>query len=227
MFSLTANQNPLVSDIFPPVQLETSSKYEVALIDLYTYNTIPNIENNINDKFSYNGKQVKIPVGSYELDDIVDYIRNKLSLTSGQLKIKANNNTLQCELYADREIDISMKDSVAPILGFQHMKLEANKWHISTKPVHIMRVNSIRVECNIAKGSYDNGSEGHILYEFYTTVPPVFKIIVSPKTVVYLPINTNRIDHIRVKLIDQNNELINFRGETITVRLHVRKSPTI
>ena len=228
MFTLTANNNPLESEIFPPVQLDPSSNYEVGLINLYTYNTIPNIENNINNKFVYNKNQVIIPVGSYELDDILNYIRNKLNLTSKQLKIRANNNTLQCEMYADKEIDLSAKDSVASILGFQHTKLEANKWHISTKPVHIMRVNSIRVECSIVQGSYNNGSEGHTLHEFYTTVPPGFKIIISPTTVIYLPINTKRIDRICIKLLDQNDELINFREETITVRLHVRKtSPSI
>ena len=54
-------------------------------------------------------------------------------------------------------------------------------------------------------------------------VEPGYKINEVPSDVIYLPINTRIINNISVNIIDQDGKLINFRGETITIRLHLKK----
>ena len=39
----------------------------------------------------------------------------------------------------------------------------------------------------------------------------------------YLPINRGIIDYIYVWITDQNNNPVNFRGDDITIRFHLRK----
>lgn len=35
--------------------------------------------------------------------------------------------------------------------------------------------------------------------------------------------NRTSLDNISLKIVDQNNNLVDFRGEVITVRLHLKK----
>lgn len=217
MFCLSGTDR-LSNDLFPPFMLE--GEWEVGLVNLCTYNSIPNIEHGVNNLFHYdNDKVIEIPEGSYEIDDISRYLRDNMIA----VKIHANKNTLKCELFYEKQIDFSKPGSVGPLLGFDRTLLKPNEWHHSHNQVDINRVNSIRVECNIARGSYLNGKEGHTIHEFFPKVPPGFKIVESPPTVIYVPLNTNRISNITVDLVDQTGRAINFRGETITVRLHLRR----
>ena len=110
------------------------------------------------------------------------------------------------------------------MLGFIEPKaLDANKTHWSDAPVNIINVNTIKIRCNIVQGSYQNGENDHTLHSFYPTVEPGFKIVETPSNVIYLPINVQRIDNITLSVVDQNGETVNFRGEVITARLHLKR----
>lgn len=209
--------------MFPPIDLGNGDEWEIGLINLCTYNSIPNVEKDLNDLFVFDGRVITIPEGSYEISDIEKFLKSKLK-EGEKLSLTANNNTLKCEIEANRTVDFTGVNSIGQMLGFQqNVKLKPNEKHESQNPVSIIKVNSIRVECNIAHGSYSNGLEGHTLHEFFPTVPPGFKIVESPPTVIYVPVNTNHIHNISLQLTDQDGRLINFRGETLTVRLHLRR----
>lgn len=94
--------------------------------------------------------------------------------------------------------------------------------HISDLYVDINRVNTIRIECNIIGGSYINNQQAHILHEFSIKVSPGYKIIEVPLNVIYLPVNVERLTSLILKLTDQDGNLLNFRGENITIRLHLK-----
>ena len=85
-------------------------------------------------------------------------------------------------------------------------------------------MNALCIDCSIAEGSYLNGRPVHIIHQLFSNVPPGFKIFESPKTIIFLPVTVKVIDKITVKILDQNLDLVNFRKETITVRLHVKKN---
>jgi hypothetical protein len=84
-------------------------------------------------------------------------------------------------------------------------------------------VNSIFVEVDIINGSYVNGKLSPIIYSFFPNVSPGYKIIENPVNLVFLPLNTHSIDKVTVRLTDQDGKLLNLRGETITIRLHIRQ----
>ena len=48
------------------------------------------------------------------------------------------------------------EDSIEQLLGFTPRVLRANKTHISDLPVAMLKVNAVRVECNITTGAYIN-----------------------------------------------------------------------
>lgn len=226
MICLTGDKSELKCTLFPPLDLSPSSEWEMGLLDLMTYNSIPNIEEGVNSDI-YFGNDIKltIPTGSYEIEDINNYIVKELKTKSPNtdFKLTANNNTLKSELKCSEEIDFMRENTIRDLLGFKNEKLTANKFHVSPNQATINKVDIIRVTCNIVKGSYRDGVEGHVLHEFYPDVGPGFKIIEKPTTVHYLPITKqNILDEFYIRLEDQNGELINFRRERINIRIYLR-----
>lgn len=220
-FTFTGNQSILESIYFPPIELSSEKNYVLGLVDLYTYNSIPNIHENCN-KFYVGEEIIVIPDGSYEIDAIEKYLQNFLSKKNINISLKANNNTLCCEILCSEEINFEKNDSIHELLGFESQKLEANKIHLSNQPISIIKVNAIRIECNIIDGAYINGQKVYTIHEFFPSVPPGFKIIELPKKIIYLPVKSKIISNIQLRILDENGNLVNFRGENITIRLHLK-----
>lgn len=167
---------------------------------------------------------IEIPTGSYELDHLAQYLRKRVEQAGAKLALYANNSTLQCELFCNQPVDFSKPNTIGPLLGFRNDQvLEAYKTHESQLPANILKVNVIRVECNIITGSYLNNQPSHTIHEFSPKVPPGYKIIEVPQHVIYFPITVKNIQRIDLSIVDQHSQLINFRGETITIRLHIKK----
>lgn len=220
MFCLSGIGSELSCDVFPSIDL-SDGEWEIGLVDFTTYNSIPNVEEGKNNLFHYGDMTVKIPTGSYEINDLKDCIQKQ---TSEEVEIIGNTNTFKVEIFGRKEIDFTDSQSIGSLMGFTARKLKPNKWHVSDKTVDIIKVNVIRITCNVARGSYKNGLEGHIIHEFYPSVPPGFKIIETPHNVIYLPVNIKRLEHLSLSICDQDGNLINLREEPVNIKLHLRRS---
>ena len=219
----TGNQSILQASYFPPIELH-GEPYECGLISLYTYNSIPNIDHS-NNLLHIGPEIIELPKGSYEIDDIANYIDKKLMETASKPRviINANTNTLQIEIKSSLPIYFNKSRTIGSLLGFSKRELIAHRTHTSDMPVNINKVNNIRVECNIVTGSFMNNRAVHTIHEFSTDGLPGYKVNEVPSNVIYLPVeNVNTISCIVVQLVDQNGDLIDFRNEEITIRLHLR-----
>lgn len=229
-FTLSGTKSILQANINPPIVLDEESEYVVGLINFETFNSIPNVDRT-NNKFYIVGEEpVTIPEGSYEISDINRYLRVTLrdprERTSAEvtlLQLKGNNNTLKTELKCNKVVDFTRENSLRTLLGFDAKQLKAGKLHESDHTANIFKVNAICIDCSLVSGSYRNDEEVHIIHQMFPDVPPGFKIVDNPSPVIYLPINTRVIDSITLKILDQDGDFINLRGETVTVRLHLKK----
>lgn len=168
---------------------------------------------------------IRIPTGSYEVNDLEANIKKQLLRRKVEFVLTANKNTLQCEILCSQPIDFTKANTIGPMLGFKAKRiLSANQTHISHYPASILKLNVIRVECNIIKGAYLNNKPAHTIHEFSPKVPPGYKIIETPQNVIYFPVTVKSIHNINLSIVDQDNKVINFRGETITVRLHIKRA---
>lgn len=224
--TLSGNSSQLRADYFPPIDL-SEGDFVCGLVDLQTFNSIPNI-NESNNKF-YFGKEgdvsnlFAIPMGTYEIDDLALYLKDRLAEYGVKFHLSANKNTLTSQIHSDVSIDFNHSNTIGSLLGFGRRYLRADMWNYSDSPVSILKVNMIRVECDITRGSYFNCAPAHTIHEFSPRVPPGYKISEVPSNVIYYPIIVKSISAINIALIDQDNDLINFRGETITIRLHIKR----
>lgn len=238
-FVLAGRSSDLSIDVSPEIVLDRP--YEVGLKGIHTYNSIPNIEEGVNNKFYYwNGggeqKIITVPEGSYEINHIEKVIQDALLLEEQQqqntdqetrdkiFSLKPNNNTIKCELFSKYQIDFTPPDSLASLLGFSNTRLPANTWHFSDKPVDINKVHLVQVFCNLTSSSHFNEERTHSLYEFMPDVEPGWQINEQLNPVDYKDVHQNldSIRNINVKLVDQNSRLVNFRGEEIIIRLLLR-----
>jgi len=231
--AVSGTTSTLRTVLFPAITLQGDKQWEVALLDFTTYNSIPNIIERVNNKLHYykekdkdgnytQGNNVELRTGSYEIDDINRLLQTGLGREN--IKIVANNNLLRSVVKSKYYIDFTKEHSIGSLLGFPPSTkvLENNTAHLSPETVNIIKVNSIDVSCNIIKGSYRDGTNEHILHTFYPTVPPGFKIMEKPHNLVYLPVNTSHISDIVLNVLDQDGNLVDFRGEVISIRLHIK-----
>lgn len=219
--TISGNSSILEAQYFPPIELSPDRNYALGLVELLTFNSIPNIDVG-NNKFYVSGEVIVIPTGSYEIEDIDNYMKHILINKNILIDIKPNNNTLRSEIRCNHDIDFTPADSIGRLLGFTQRILVANKTHESDLPVAILKVNALRVECSLTTGAYINEQKVHTIHEFFPFVPPGYKIIEVPSHVIYLPILNRIIDNIQLRIVDQDGNLVNFRGEVITIRLHIK-----
>lgn len=175
---------------------------------------------------------VEIPTGTYELDDIVSSFNTELSNIKRnfdkaderlKMEVELNKNTLTTAIKSNSYIDFRHERSVGYVFGFKNRVLAPNVIHKSEKVVKISSVNAIKIECNIVSGAYSNNKLGHTIHEFYPEVASGFKIVEVPRNVIYLPLNACIVNSLSIRCVDQDNNLVNFRGETITLRIHIKK----
>lgn len=223
-FTLTGNNNVLTSTYFPPIELNTKYSYGLGLVGFYSYNSIPNVHQG-NNKFYYydNSKKehiITIPPGAYEITEINNYIQDKLG--ADNFLLSPNNNTLECEIISKYDIDFKRSDSLGHLLGFSK-ELSANILHSSDKTVNIVKVINIRIECNITGDAYYDNELVHTIFEFDVNVEPGYRLTKEPNNIIYLPVIKNSIDNITLRIVDQDNDLVDFGNEKIVVRLELKQ----
>lgn len=235
IFTLRGRSSTLSVDFYNPIVLDPQYDYSVALIGLHTYNSIPNIEEGVNNKFYYwelgdktKEKIIHIPTGSYEISDIESYLQKRVipvqSEHNDYFSLKPNNNTLKCEIKSKHEVDFTRKDSLAELLGYTAQILKPDILYQSDLPVKIVKVVTIHLDCNITTGAFYNSKPSHTIFEFGLKVDPGYAIDIEPNNLIFLPVNNKTdINNITVRILDQNSEPVNFRGEEIIVRLELRR----
>lgn len=168
---------------------------------------------------------IEIPEGSYELESIESFLKDNLAAFEESISLHANKNTLRSILKCSTTVFFDRENSVGSLLGFDQKRvLEHSIDHESDSSVKINAVNVIKIECNITSGAYFNDKACHTLHEFYPMVATGYKIIEIPRTLIYLPVIIRSIHNLTIRIVDQNNNLLNFRGETISLRIHIKKN---
>lgn len=166
---------------------------------------------------------IAIPVGAYEFKDITKYLIEEFKKLDISFELEVDSRTLKAKIKSSAALLFNRENSIHRNFGFADCTLAAETVKISENPVSISSLNTVVIECDIVNGSFSNGKPGHSIHEFSPNIDHGFKIIEVPRHVVYLPINRRKIQSIQIRIVDQDGELLDFRGEKITCRVHIRK----
>lgn len=221
LFHLTGTESEISCQIFPPLQVPEDSV--IGLTKMQVFNSLANVDSTCN-VFCYSENKEKwediiIPIGNYDIYDIENHL--KAILGKDAISIKPNTNTLKCTFYCKYNVRFE-GNTIGKLFGFYNEEYSAGQYIESSKPLTISDVNTIQVELSIANGSYQNGVQSSCIYKCFVTVPPGSMIVEIPNNVIYFSINTDEIDSLNVKLTDEHHKLLDFRGEEISIELHLK-----
>lgn len=227
ILTITGSGSSIVTTYDQPIKLNPKRQYELALLNLETYYSFPNIDKT-NNRLNYrkdensNWKTVEIPVGCYEIKAINATIVQQVK--SRDIQVTADVNTQQCVLHIKGtfEVDFNILNSLRVSLGFDAKQYKKGK-HKSENLVNILRVNSVLVHTDIITGSYLQGKIEPVIYSFFPDVLPGEKIMQIQENLVYAHVTTDTIYRMTTWLTDQDNNKIDLRGETLTIRFHMRE----
>ena len=89
--------------------------------------------------------------------------------------------------------------------------------------LNLNTINKIHLKCDAIDGSIQDGVRQPILFSFVIDKPIGYKVFCQPETIHYKKINKSVLNTITFYLEDDNNEEVNFNGETITFTLQMIK----
>ena len=163
-FTLTVSgkSSVLEAQYFPAIELSQHKNYVLGLVELLTFNSIPNIDFS-NNKLHVRDEIFTIPTGSYEIEALNQFLQRALKSKGIEFSLKANNNTLRSEITCSQQIDFTRGNSIGSLLGFAPRTLKEKISHSSELPVKILKINSLRVERNITAGAYINNKRVHTI----------------------------------------------------------------
>ena len=95
--------------------------------------------------------------------------------------------------------------------------------YTSDKILNLYTTNKIHLKCDSINGSIQDGIRQPILYSFVLDKPSGYKIFCEPETIHYKKINKAVLNTITFYLEDDNNEEVDFNGETLTFTLQMIK----
>lgn len=235
-FIVSGTGSRILTRLNPPLQLREDKDYEMALVNLETYYSIPNIhEANNSLRYSPNNGRRWFPItlstGSYGINNINEEIQRQMLLNKHKKKIiiDANRATLRATLTqaTTYQVDFDVDNSIADVLGFDRKMYahdrSTNGYREGERIVNIISINSIMVNSDIIHGSFVNGSQQSTIYSFFPGVDPGMKILQNPKNLVYLPVTLRTINRMQTYLTDQDGRPIDLRGEHLTIRFHLRE----
>ena len=235
-FVVSGNASSILTRFSAPIQLREDRSYEMALVNLETYYSIPNIHAG-NNSLRYSPDEgtrwftITLSTGSYGIDEINDEIQRQLQLNRHKTKIiiGANRATLRATLTQSKtyQVDFDVPNSLSGVLGFQlriyTFDRDTNGYSEGENIVNIISINSILVHSDIIGGSYVNGDQQSVIYSFFPAVDPGMKILQNPQNLVYLPVTQKTISRMETSLTDQTGKPIDLRGEHLTIRFHLRE----
>lgn len=215
--------------------------YKVGLKSFVTYNNIPNItknnnqlvlvkktkedvahyDDNISSEFTVeNRRSIVVPTGTYEVHDLIKFIQSK---TQG-IEMKLNKNLLQVEIFSEMsDIDFNCENSIGSIFGFSKRYLEKSKLHFSDMAVKIFPINTIKVRSNLVNCNVQDGHRyDNTLYDFPLNCEVGERIIERPTSVSYYRVIPDIIYDLLLQICDQDGNLVDFRGEKISITLDFR-----
>ena len=232
LLTLSGHDSRLERTFEPEISVTPGCHYEIAFTSLETYYSIPNINLTNNTlRVARSGQPwitLTLDTGCYGLMDLNAEIGRLLEVEGMRkaVEFKPNYNTFKCvmTIRAGYAVNFTVRGSLRTVLGFEakSYKSEMTKRFESEHTVQILTVNSILIHCYLVGASYLNGRRVPVIHSFFPLADPGDKIVERPVQYIYLPIASDVIRHMTVWLTDQDQNYLDLRGESLTIKFHLR-----
>ena len=183
------------------------------------------------EEYNSNFVTYKLEPSIYTYRDIAEAVfyilQSEYPQSSSEILIRLDDITRKTKLVVRSgiiAIRFDEKSFFSTILGFTPgWDYKHYNKYLSKKIVNLNSTNKIHLKCDAIDGSVVNGIRQPILYSFVLDKPAGYKVFSEPETIHYKKINKSVLNTITFYLEDDNNEEVNFNGETLTFTLQMIK----
>ena len=185
----------------------------------------------VSDEYNSSFITYEIEPGIYsyrEISEALFYIlQSEYPQSGSEILIRLDDVTRKTKLIVNSgiiAIRFDEKSFFSTILGFMAgWDYKHYNQYLSQKIVNLSSTNKIHLKCDAIDGSVVNGIRQPILYSFVLDKPSGYKVFCEPETIHYKKINKSVLNTITFYLEDDNNEVVDFNGETLTFTLQMIK----
>ena len=192
------------------------------------------IENDVKlvlDEYNSSFITYEIEPGIYSCREISEALFNILQheypSSDSEILIRLDDITRKTKLVVNSgimAIRFDEKSFFSTILGFTAgWDYKHYNQYLSQKIVNLSSTNKIHLKCDAIDGSVVDGARQPILYSFVFDKSSGYKVFCEPETILYKKINKSILNTITFYLEDDNNEEVDFNGETLTFTLKMIK----
>ena len=146
---------------------------------------------------------------------------------SDSIIIERDNNTMKTKLIVGFDIialRFDEKSFFSTILGLApYCDYKSHNEYVGEKIINLSITNKIHLICDVIDGSVVNGIRQPILNTFVLDKPAGYKIFCEPETIHYKKLNKSVLNTITFFLENDNNEVVDFNGATLTLTLQMIK----
>ena len=179
------------------------------------------------DEYNSNFNTYELQPGIYTFKDISEALYNILQSEypgpGNVIDVEYDDITMKTKLvvrYGIIAIRFGEKSFFSTILGFTSgWDYKSYNKYTSQKIVNLGSTNKINLKCDVINGSIVDGFRKPTLYSFVLDKLPGYKVFSEPETIHYKKINKSVLNTITFYLEDDNNEEVDFNGETLTFTL--------
>ena len=181
------------------------------------------------DEYNSSFITYELEPGIYNFKDISEVLFNILQSEypgpSNAIDIDHNDITMKTKLVVNNgiiAIRFDEKSFFSTVLGFTPgWDYKHYNKYINQKIVNLSNTNKKHLKCDAINGSVVNGLRQPILYSFVLDKLPGYKVFSEPETIHYKKINKSVLNTITFYLEDDNNDEVDFNGETLTFTLQM------
>ena len=179
------------------------------------------------DEYNSSFITYELEPGIYSYKDISEALFNILQseypIPSSTIVIEFDDITRKTKLVVSNgiiAIRFDEKSFFNSILGFTAgWDYKHYNKYVNQKIVNLSNTNKINLKCDFINGSIQNGLRQPILFSFVLDKPAGYKVFCEPETIHYKKINKSVLNTVTFYLEDNNNEVVDFNGETLTFTL--------
>ena len=183
------------------------------------------------DEYNSNFITYELDPGIYTFKDISKALFNILQSEhlgpSNVIDIEYDDITMKTKMVVKSgiiAIKFDEKSFFSTILGFTPgWDYKHYNKYTSQKNVNLGSTNKLHLKCDCVNGSIQDGVRQPILYSFVLDKQPGYKVFCEPERIHYKKINKSLLNTITFYLEDDNNEEVDFNGETLTFTLRMFK----
>ena len=169
-------------------------------------------------EFNSKFKTYELTPGIYSFKDISDALKHF------GCHVEYDDISMRTDLLTNKILRFDKNSFFKSLLGFSSgWDYKNNNDYVSDEITDLSTIDKIHLKCDCIHGSIQDGERQPILFSFILDKPSGYKIFCSPETIHYKKVNKTVLDNITFYLENDNNEEVNFNGESITFTLRLVK----